>query len=294
LVTPKEQSVTDFPVPGRRSFDVVVPAPGSGPQQWSGAPNAVLLADGTFVMSYRVRSNGDWVVIATSKDGVTFEKVATLENSHMGSSMTERAALVPLPDDRWRMYTSYATIGDQFWKIGMLEADSLPGLVTAEHHTIFHGDDNTQVKDPIVRFDGTTWHAWICCHQRDEINQWDGMYTAYATSADGLDWDWHGPVLTGREGMWDARGARITSVLPDGRVAYDGRRTPEENWFERTGLAVPDGDSGTLRSISDDPVSTARYLDVIPLPDGSYRLFYEQVLPDESHELRMELIPAKN
>lgn len=285
--------MADFPKPGCDRYEVVIPAPGSGPQQWAGAPNVVLLEDGTFVMSYRVRSQGDRVLIATSVDGVAFETVATLENSHMGSSMTERAALVPLPDGRWRMYTSYATIGEQFWKIGVLEADTLPELVTAEHRTVFHGDLNTQVKDPVVKFDGAIWHAWICCHQRDEDNEWDGMYSAYATSADGFDWDWHGPVLAGRAGHWDARGARITTVLPDGRVAYDGRRTPDENWFERTGIAVPTGENGNLRSISGEPVSTARYLDAVLLPDKSYRLYYEQVLPDESHELRTELIPAE-
>ncbi|GAA2807777.1 hypothetical protein [Nonomuraea dietziae] len=50
------------------------------------------------------------------------------------------------------------------------------------------------------------------------------MTTAYATSQDGLRWQWFGTVLTGRPGSWDARGARLTSVLPDGRACYDGRR----------------------------------------------------------------------
>lgn len=284
--------MTDFPIPGTHPFTVAIPAPGPGPQQWAGAPSVVLLDDGSFVLAYRQRSKGDCVIIATSPDGEAFETVAVLENAQMGSAMTERPALVRLPDNRWRMYTSYATKGDLFWKIGVLEADSLEGLVTAEHRTVFHGDVTTQVKDPIVKFDGTTWEAWICCHLRDEDNEWDGMASAYATSNDGIEWDWHGHVLAGRVGTWDARGARITSVLADGRVAYDGRRNAAENWFERTGIAVPDGDVHPLRSISDEPVSTARYLEVVPLPGGGYRLFYEQVLPDESHELRTELVPA--
>ena len=41
------------------------------------------------------------------------------------------------------------------------------------------------------------------------------MNTAYATSEDGLSWEWHGVALEGRPGAWDARGARVTTVLPD-------------------------------------------------------------------------------
>ncbi|WP_406276530.1 hypothetical protein OHT93_32685 [Streptomyces sp. NBC_00191] len=34
-----------------------------------------------------------------------------------------------------------------------------------------------------------------------------------------------------------------------------------------------------------------RYLDVLTLTGGGYRIYYEARLPDESHELRTELIP---
>ena len=56
------------------------------------------------------------------------------------------------------------------------------------------------------------------------------MSTAHATSQDGLDWAWHGTVLRGRAGLWDARDApvadaRYLDVLPlaDGahRIYYE-------------------------------------------------------------------------
>ena len=116
------------------------------------------------------------------------------------------------------------------------------------------------------------------------------MTTAYATSDDGLAWEWRGTALAGRPGGWDARGARVTAVLPDGWATYDGRATKEENFSERTGLARRAGRPGRLVASGDAPISNVRYLDVLPLPDGSYRLYYEYPLPDESHELRTELI----
>ena len=116
------------------------------------------------------------------------------------------------------------------------------------------------------------------------------MTTAYATSRDGLDWEWHGTALAGRPGAWDARGARVTAVLPDGRAAYDGRATKEENFSERTGLARRAGPGGRLVPEGDGPAADVRYLEVLALPGGGHRLWYEAPLLDGSHELRTELV----
>jgi hypothetical protein len=120
----------------------------------------------------------------------------------------------------------------------------------------------------------------------------DRMSSAYLTSDDGLTWRWHGMALAARPGTWDQRGARLTSILPDGRAAYDGRASAEENWFERTGLARAAESWGRFEQIAESPVIDVRYLDVLPLPGGGYRIYYEARLPDESHELRTELIPV--
>ena len=99
----------------------------------------------------------------------------------------------------------------------------------------------------------------------------------------------HGTALSPRPGEWDARGARVTAVLPDGRAIYDGRATKEENFRERTG--VPPGAGRLVRSTTNRSPTFAISTS-LPLPDGGYRLFYEAPLPDGSHELRTELVPA--
>ena len=117
------------------------------------------------------------------------------------------------------------------------------------------------------------------------------MTTAYATSPDGLAWTWHGTAL-GRAPALGRRGVRLTALLPDGGAAYDGRASKEENFRERTGLARAGERLGTFTATGTSPVADVRYLDVVAAPGGGHRLFYEAPLPDGSHELRTELVPA--
>jgi hypothetical protein len=249
--------------------------------------------DGGFVVGYRVRNGHDGIdqtVIARSPDGERFTTVATLDQSRFGAQWMERPALVRTGQGRWRLYVCCGTPETKRWWIEALEADDPAGFGTAEARPAFPGDDRTGVKDPIVRLVDGRWHAWICCHPLDVPGAEDRMSSAYATSEDGWTWEWHGTVLAGRPGTWDARGARLTSVLPDGRAAYDGRATAEENWFERTGLARRTGQDGRFTQLEDSPIVDVRYLDVLALPEGGYRIWYEARLPDESHELRTEHI----
>ena len=285
--------MSGFPLPGSGRAVVAAPAPGRGPGYWAGASSAALDADGTFVIAYRVRNGHDGIdqtVVARSPDGEAFSTVAILDQSRFGAQWMERPALVRTERGRWRMYVCCGVPASKRWWIEMLEDADPVGLASADARPAFPGDDRTAVKDPLVRIVGGRWHAWICCHPLDVPGAEDRMSTAHATSDDGLDWTWHGTVLAGRPGTWDARGARLTSILPDGRAAYDGRASAEENWFERTGLAAPTGQRGQLAQIEDSPVIDVRYLDVLPLPAGGFRIYYEARLPDESHELRTEVI----
>jgi hypothetical protein len=285
--------VVALPLPGTGRVSVAVPAPRPAPGCWAGAPSAALDDDGSVLLAYRVRDverRGGAVVVARAGDGERFALVATLDKDRFGAESLERPALVRI-DGGWRLYVCCATPGRKHWWIDALDAADPASLAEAEARTVLPGDDRTGVKDPVVRRDRGRWRAWVCCHPLGEPGEEDRMTTALATSDDGLAWRWEGTVLRPRAGGWDARGTRVTAVLPDGRAFYDGRATKEENFRERTGVAEPS--AGGLAATGDAPVSDVRYLDALALPDGGWRLYYEAPLPDGSHELRTELIGAR-
>jgi hypothetical protein len=284
----------DFPVPGSAPAVVAASPPGEGDGFWAGSSSAALDEDGTFVVAYRVRTGHAGrgsTVVALSEDGESLTPVAHLDQRRFRADSMERPALVRTDGGRWRLYVCCASPApSKHWWIDVLEADDPAGFTGAEARTVFPGDVHTGVKDPVVqRTRDGGWQAWICCHPLDDPGEEDRMTTAYTTSRDGLEWEWHGTVLEPRAGTWDQRGARLTAILPDGRAAYDGRASKEENFFERTGLARLNHD-GRIEQTNTDAAYDARYLDVLPLPGGGYRIWYEARLPDESHELRTELI----
>ena len=285
--------VDRFPLPGMGQSAVAAAAPGPGPGNWSGAPSAAPDGDGGFVVAYRVRlagERGSTLIVARSDDGERLSVVATLSKARFAAESLERPALVRTESGRWRLYVCCATPGSKHWWIELLEASDPAALESADARVVFPGDEWTGVKDPVIRCWRGRWHAWICCHPLDEPGEEDRMTTAYASSDDGVEWRWHGTVLAGRPTAWDARGARVTSVLADGRASYDGRARKEENFSERTGLARPAQDR--LKGVGRAPVSDARYLDVVPLDGGGYRLYYEAPLADGSHQLRTEHVPG--
>jgi hypothetical protein len=286
--------VDAFPLPGSAPAVVAASPPGEGEGFWVGSSSAALDEDGTFVIAYRVRTGHAGrgsTVVARSEDGERLTPVAHLDQRRFSADSMERPAIVRTDEGRWRLYVCCATPApSKHWWIDVLEADDPAGFGAAEARTVFPGDEHMGVKDPVVQRDSDGgWQAWVCCHPLDEKDEEDRMTTAYATSKDGLEWEWHGTVLEPRPGTWDQRGARLTAILPDGRAAYDGRATKQENFSERTGLARRNHD-GRIEQTNTDPAYDARYLDVLPLPGGGYRIWYEARLPDESHELRTELV----
>ena len=73
-------------------------------------------------------------------------------------------------------------------------------------------------------------------------------------------------MLEPTPGTWDARGARVTTVLSHDPlvVLYDGRPTAEDNWHETTSVARADA-TGMLHADPDAPVLRS------PDSDGALR-----------------------
>jgi hypothetical protein len=275
----------------------VIEAPGSGVGFWAGGPSAVY-ADDTFWLAYRLRrpvdqGRGFANVLARSADGLAFETVATVTSDEFHSASLERPAIVPLADGGLRMYVSCSTWQSKHWWVEAVDI-TVDGTV-GERQMVLPGDDATAWKDVVVHRSGDEWQMWACRHPLDGgDNEADRMTTWYATSSDGLAWDFAGAALAPTPGRWDARGTRVASVLQldSGWVAfYDGRASAEENWHERTGVAYGD-EPGTLKAEGEPtPVGqTARYLSVAALPDG-YRLYWEASRVDGAHDLRTAYVP---
>lgn len=301
-------STDTWALPDLADCDLVVAPPQGGPGAWAGGPSAVV-HEGTTYLAYRLRrplgeGRGFCNVIAASEDGVRFETVAVVPRERFDADSLERPSLVRTPEGRWRLYVSCATPGTKHWRVDLLEAASLEDLPTAAAATVLPGTDLEAVKDPVVLHDGGQWHLWASVHPLERWDDADRMSTHYATSADGVQWAWHGAVLSGRPGEWDARGVRVSSVHADGDrllATYDGRATAEQNWEELTGLATAergaDGAFGPLTPTGDGPFRSPhalgglRYLSRVPHPGGGTRWYLEVAREDGAHELRTGVTP---
>ena len=281
---------------------VVIPSPTAGHGNWAGAPSAAVGDDGIY-LAYRLRrpvgaGRGFGVRVARSADGVRFETVLTLTRDQFGAESLERPALVRDPSGGWRLYLSCATPGTKHWRVELLEAADPAGFTAEQRTVVLPGDAKTGVKDPVIRHFGGIWHLWASCHPLADPDAADQMVTEYATSENGLEWTWQGTALSGRPGLWDSRGTRITAVCESGGTIaafYDGRASAAENYEERTGIAFGT-DPAAFEATGSGPVAQShhaggglRYLDVLPLGNGRIRIYYELTCADGSHELRTEL-----
>ncbi len=263
--------------------DVAVQAPGDDEGFWAGGPSTVW-DDGVFYLAYRLRrpvdrGRGFANVVARSTDGVRFETLATVPTELFDAASLERPALVRRPDGGWRLYVSCSTHGSKHWWVEALDADTPDALADGVRTVVLAGDESSAWKDVVVHRDDDGWHMWACRHPLDDgDDEADRMTSVYLTSTDGLRWSEESVALAPIAGAWNARGTRITSVLPGEfgwEATYDGRASKAENWFERTGIAV--GASPKRLEALGGPTPagrTIRYVSVATTP-RAYRVYWE-------------------
>jgi hypothetical protein len=253
-------------------------------------------------LAYRLRrpvdrGRGYANVVARSGDGLTFEVVATLTSAQFSCASLERPALVRRPDGGWRLYVSCSTPNSKHWWVEAVDADEPAGLATGARTVVLPGDRTEAWKDVVVRAGADGWRMWACRHPLDGGDDAaDRMTTWYGTSTDGLAWTMAGPALEPVAETWDARGTRIADVGTDGGrwwALYDGRRSAEENWRERSGLAVGDGPDRFTAVAGPVPPRAGqalRYASVVAEP-GGFRVYFEASGFDGSHDLRTVYVP---
>ncbi len=232
---------------------IAAPA-GRGRGEWAGAPGAVA-AEGVVHLSYRLRAppplRGHTVVIER------------LDPRSRRSALLPEAIGVAGVKDPW-----VRRVGDA-WQL-FASFGPLPAGAGSDLHVT--GDALST---------GRT-----------------GSLTGLGTSRDLVEWEWRGAVLGPTPGRWDDHTARLTTAIRVGDEwvgLYDGSRV-EGNYEERCGVAVS-SDLVEWRKVSVDgpAIGTAsgaggvRYAELVEMPDGSVRAYYEFTREDGSHDLRTAL-----
>lgn len=316
-----EPELSTIPLPRLSESVVAVEAPGDGPGFWAGGPSACLDAD-DIVLAYRLRrpigrGRGYAVALARWAGGAaagagavpTLRTEVVLAREAFACDSLERPALRRGPDGGWLLWISANTPGSAHWRVDLLRGESPGHLDPRTARTVLTGVESgggpaqTAVKDSVCLWHAGAWWMWVCVHPLEDPVATDRHWTDLLRSPDGERWESLGTVLAPRPGRWDARGARVSAVAvdPDDRVvaAYDGRARAEQNYAEQTGFATGTF-AGPLTSLDDEgPAARSahgdgalRYLEVLALPDGSSRLFFEAARPDGAHELRTQLVSA--
>ncbi|MEO3856451.1 hypothetical protein [Acrocarpospora sp. B8E8] len=273
-----------------------------------------------FVMTYRERrprghaggDRGHRCAVAVSEDGVTFTDVWSVTKDELGSPSMERFSVIAV-DGGYQLYISYVDPADNRWRVDLLEATDVDGFdIAARKEVLTAASTGTEgVKDPYVLRRGpvtyliasyaaslpATGDAAAAHATADIYNVGATTHpTGLATSVDGRDFAWHGEVLGVGEG-WDRYQARINSVVAlDGGGYlgfYDGSAGHQENYEERTGLAVS-ADLFTWRRLTPQgpwtvvphATGSVRYVDAHVI-DGEWWIYFETTRPDGAHELRL-------
>ncbi|HEV2471250.1 MAG TPA: hypothetical protein VGS41_01200, partial [Chthonomonadales bacterium] len=273
--------------------------------------------------------------IAQSDNGIAFRDIWALPKASLGALSVERGSLVRGFDGLWRLYIGYVDPADRRWRIGFLEAEEPDGFDIGALTPILTAEvvGSEGVKDPNVFILGRMLYMIASYATRNpelppeserRKHESGDVYstgltrsrTGAAISGDGRRFQWIGdisPIADYPRGLapaaegepaqaepWDAYCRRIVGLAPlesGGFLAfYDGGRSVEDNYEERTGLATT-FDLRTYFSLTPDAPAlcsphgsgSLRYVDALPVGHELF-YYYEIARPDGAHELRVSVV----
>lgn len=262
-----------------------------------------------YVLFYRERSplekeRGGKCYVAVSSDGTQFHDVWSATKEAFAASSIEVGHCIRDYEGRWRLYVSYELADARYWRIDLIEADSLETLQAQSRRTVLSPGafGVGSLKDPVVyTIDG---EYWIYCvgrarnmpiNEGDRITAGGGDATFLAKSSDGrhfteLEYVFEPPNTD----SWHGRRARINSVIAvkGGLLGfYDGGRTGYDTYEEWCGLAWSGDDKKFERLEQEEPWIRSpwgciRYVCALKTPLG-VSFYYEFTREDGSHDLRV-------
>lgn len=306
----------------------ILEPPGSGPGYWVGAASVIYDQESkNFYLYYRLRrprgeepDRGYECHIAQSKDGQNFSPIWQAEKRQFQSLSVERAALMKTSSGTYRLYISFVDTADGKWKIDCMEAASPDKFNPHERFCALDPDELglAGVKDPYIWTLGGKYYFFLSyapipqkmtpsgkpgLHKSGDVfaTGLTSSNTGLATSEDGISFTYEGDVLSPGDG-WDAGAARLTSILhlpPFYLAFYDGAVSVEENYEEKTGVALSYDLRNFKRLSTERPLFTSphsggslRYMTAVSVGEETY-LYYEYARPDGSHEIRMNKVIIK-
>ena len=304
----------------------VLEPPGKSSGYWVGAPSVIYDEEvSKFYLYYRLRKprpvRGGECYIAESKDGIKFTSIWGAKKEDFNSSSVEKSCLIKTIDGKYRLYMSFVGPLDNRWRIEMMEASHPEEFKTDKREEILTASSIQceGVKDPYVLVVGGRYYMIVSYAPTPEkVNEElkkkmhitadvyntgiTKSHTGLALSNDGISFKWWGNILSPGE-LWDSYASRISCILylpPVFLAFYDGSSTVEENYEEKTGLAISFNLKDYDKITEETPLLTSsyasgslRYMDCIIVNEEIY-YYYEYTRKDGSHELRMNKVPLFN
>ncbi|HEY65350.1 MAG TPA: hypothetical protein G4O02_12350 [Caldilineae bacterium] len=287
--------------------------PGQGYGYWAGGMKAAYDPDTRkFYLFYRQRvplerGRGGRCAIAESEDGIHFRDIWSATKEDFLANSIEVGCPVKDPAGGWRLYVSYEYAEGDYWRVDVLQGETLADLDVQARRTVMLPQDYglSFVKDPVVYIVDGRYHVYVCGSPRQRYRvEEDGTIvtighdaTLLMVSDDGLHFPRARYVFEPTGEGWDGMRARINCLIPmeDGyAVFYDGGAGFYDNYEEWCGLAYsPDGVTFT-RLTKEGPwvrsrYGCVRYVYGLRVEDTIY-CYYEYTRPDLSHELRVSKI----